>query len=90
MVKIGIPKLQKINRQAKAFHAEHGCRPRVICSSLSDIFDNAVDPEWRREPLTAITVAPYMCSQLQTKRVGNVGRMIPPTWRDGWPFPRLA
>lgn len=57
-VKGGIAKLQKINRQAEAFREEHRRWPRVFCSSLSDVFDNAVDPQWRREAFTAITAAP--------------------------------
>lgn len=85
-VKVGVAKLQKINRDADAFHAEHGRWPRVFCSSLSDIFDNSVDPAWRYEALTAITVAPFTRVQLLTKRVGNVERMVPPTWiSNGWP-----
>lgn len=85
-VKGGIAKLQKINRDAEAFHAEHGRWPRVFCSSLSDIFDNAVDSAWRYEALTAVTVAPFTRVQLLTKRVGNVERMVPPTWiSNGWP-----
>ena len=78
-------KLRKIQREAGAFHAEHGRNPRVFCSSLADVFDNAVPDEWRREFLVAITVAPNCRFQLLTKRVGNVEKMIPPTWKDGWP-----
>ncbi len=85
-VKGGIPKLRKINRDAEKFHDENGHWPRVFCSSLSDVFDNAVDPEWRREAFTAITVAPRVRIQLLTKRVGNVEKMIPDIWKsNGWP-----
>lgn len=85
-VKGGIAKLQKINREAEAFHEEHGRWPRVFCSSLSDVFDNAVDLEWRREAFVAITVAPRVRVQLLTKRIGNVEKMIPEVWKaNGWP-----
>lgn len=85
-VKGGIAKLQKINRESEAFFDEHGRHPRVFCSSLSDVFDNAVDPEWRREAFVAITVAPRVRIQLLTKRVGNVEKMIPEIWKsNGWP-----
>lgn len=35
------------NAQADAFMAQHGRRQRVFCASLADVFDNAVDPQWR-------------------------------------------
>jgi len=85
-VKGGIAKLRKINRDAEKFQADHGRWPRVFCSSLSDIFDNAVDLEWRREAFTALTVAPRIRVQLLTKRIGNVEKMIPEIWKsNGWP-----
>lgn len=85
-VKGGIAKLRKINRDAAAFKEANGHWPRVFCSSLSDVFDNAVDPEWRREAFTAITVAPRVRIQLLTKRIGNVEKMIPEIWKsNGWP-----
>ncbi|MFU1606561.1 DUF5131 family protein [Sulfitobacter pontiacus] len=88
-VKGGIAKLRKINRDADKFHAEHGHWPRVFCSSLSDIFDNAVDPAWRAEAFRKLTAATNTRPQLLTKRIGNVFQMIPPAWAStqmgGWP-----
>ena len=84
-VKGGIAKLRKINREAEAFRTKNGHRPRVFCSSLSDFFDNAVDPKWRYEALVAIRNAPNVRVQLLTKRIGNVGSMLPSSWRDNWP-----
>jgi protein gp37 len=85
-VKGGIAKLQKINRDAEAFREKHGHWPRVFCSSLSDMFDNAVDPAWRSNAFTAIDISRNTRIQLLTKRVGNVEKMVPPMWRDGgWP-----
>jgi protein gp37 len=88
-VKGGIGKLGRINRQARAFHAEHGHWPRVFCSSLSDVFDNAVDRGWRYEAFAAINLCTNTRAILLTKRIGNVFAMIPPGWASpelfGWP-----
>lgn len=84
-VKGGIAKLRKINKGACNFHAENGHWPRVFCSSLSDIFDNAVDRDWRAEAFKELTAATNTRPQLLTKRVGNVFQMIPPAWAMQWP-----
>ncbi|WP_197919346.1 phage Gp37/Gp68 family protein [Thiosulfatihalobacter marinus] len=85
-VKGGVAKLRKINRDAEKFRAENGHWPRVFCSSLSDVFDNAVDPTWRREAFAEIDNAPNTRVQMLTKRVGNVFQMVPPRWIEkGWP-----
>lgn len=88
-VKGGVQKLLNIQRKAHEFHAEHGHWPRVFCSSLSDVFDNAVDQKWRTEAFATITACPDTRVMLLTKRVGNVFQMIPPCWASpelgGWP-----
>lgn len=88
-VKGGVQKLLSIQRKAHEFHAEHGHWPRVFCSSLSDVFDNAVDQKWRTEAFATITACPDTRVMLLTKRVGNVFQMIPPRWASpelgGWP-----
>lgn len=85
-VESGIPKLRNINRKAQAFKDEHGHWPRVFCSSLSDIFDNAVSSDWRREAFAEISMAPNVRVQLLTKRIGNVERLMPASWKTiGWP-----
>lgn len=85
-VKAGIPKLRKINRGSKKFQAEHGRKPRVFFSSLSDVFDKAWLPEWRTELFSEIELATGIHAQLLTKRVGNVFQMVPPAWvNGGWP-----
>lgn len=66
------------NRDAGAFYAQHGRRQRVFCSSLADVFDNAVDPTWRRDLFDLIELTPNLDWLLLTKRIGNVVRM-PPT-----------
>ncbi|MBM2293776.1 DUF5131 family protein [Sulfitobacter pseudonitzschiae] len=82
----GIAKLRKINRGAEAFHAAHGRWPRVFCSSLSDVFDNAVDEQWRVQAFNEIELASDCRFQLLTKRVGNVEKMVRDIWDHGrWP-----
>ncbi len=79
-------KLRKIQREAMAFNDAQGRWPRVFCSSLSDVFDNAVPEAWRHEFFDALEEADSCSVQLLTKRVGNVARMIPESWgRIGWP-----
>jgi protein gp37 len=60
----------------EAFFAEHGRRQRVFCASLADVFDNAVDPQWRADLFRLIDDTPNLDWLLLTKRVGNVEAMI--------------
>lgn len=71
------------NRKAKAFKAEHGHWPRVFCASLADVFDNAVDPTWRRDLWELIRDTPDLRWILLTKRVGNIAGKLPFGWLDG-------
>ena len=59
-----------------------GVRPRVFCASLADVFDNAVDPEWRADLFKLIRSTPNLDWLLPTKRVGNVRDMLPEGWTD--------
>ncbi|WP_097198275.1 phage Gp37/Gp68 family protein [Variovorax sp. YR752] len=65
------------NAQADAFMAQHGRRQRVFCASLADVFDNAVDPQWRVDLFDLIAATPNLDWLLLTKRIGNVGNMLP-------------
>jgi protein gp37 len=58
------------------FFAKHGRRQRVFCASLADVFDNAVDPTWRRDLFDLIELTPNLDWLLLTKRVGNVAEMV--------------
>jgi protein gp37 len=58
------------------FFAEHGRRQRVFCASLADVFDNAVDPAWRRDLFALIAQTQNLDWLLLTKRIGNASRMI--------------
>lgn len=67
----------KWNAQAEAFAEQHGRRQRVFCASLADVFDNAVDPQWRTDLFELILATPNLDWLLLTKRIGNVGNMLP-------------
>ncbi|MCR6672179.1 phage Gp37/Gp68 family protein [Devosia ginsengisoli] len=69
-------------RQAAAFHAEHGRRRRVFCASLADVFDNQVPAEWRANLWALILVTPDLDWLLLTKRPQNIGKMLPAFWDD--------
>jgi len=63
--------------QHEAFAAQHGRRRRVFCASLADVFDNAVPQEWRDDLFELIRATPNLDWLLLTKRIGNVGNMLP-------------
>ncbi|WP_186183103.1 phage Gp37/Gp68 family protein [Burkholderia gladioli] len=64
------------NAKHEQFFAAHGRRQRVFCSSLADVFDNAVDPAWRVDLFQLIADTPNLDWLLLTKRIGNVRSMI--------------
>ena len=64
------------NAQADAFMDQHGRRQRVFCASLADVFDNAVDPQWRADLFKLIAETPNLDWLLLTKRIGNVRCML--------------
>ncbi|MGF6547187.1 protein gp37 [Paraburkholderia youngii] len=63
------------NAQHDEFFAKHGRRQRVFCASLADVFDNEVDPLWRRDLFELIERTPDLDWLLLTKRIGNVSDM---------------
>lgn len=69
------------DREAQA----SGTRPRVFCASLADVFDNAVDPQWRANLFNLIQATPNLDWLLLTKRPGNIRGMLPLDWGKGWP-----
>lgn len=54
-------------------------RPFVFCASLADVFDNEVDPVWRRDLFKLIEETPSLVWLLLTKRIGNVLKMTDPS-----------
>lgn len=59
------------NRKAAA----SGEQRFVFCASLADVFDNEVDPQWRRDLFALIEETPALTWLLLTKRIGNAGAM---------------
>ncbi len=55
-------------------------RPRVFCSSLADVFDNQVEPQWRSDLWQLICDTPELDWLLLTKRPENISRMLPRSW----------
>lgn len=66
----------KWNRDADAFLAKKGHRPRVFCASLGDVFDNEVPDEWREELFELIRNTPNLDWLLLTKRPQNIIKMV--------------
>jgi protein gp37 len=64
------------NKHFAAFQAKHGHRQRVFCASLADVFDNQVDPQWRKDLWDLIWVTPKLDWLLLTKRPENIEKMI--------------
>lgn len=78
-------KPKKWNAAHDEFFAKHGRRQRVFCSSLADVFDNAVDPAWRAGLFDTIAQTPNLDWLLLTKRIGNVQRLSQEAFdRLGW------
>jgi protein gp37 len=75
---------RKWERQAEQFFAEHGRRRRVFCASLADVFDNEVPDEWRIDLFALIRDTPSLDWLLLTKRIGNVAKMLPADWGNGY------
>lgn len=71
------------NRRAE----QAGKRMRVFCASMADVFDNNPGLDEERDKLwTLIHKTPHLDWQILTKRVGNIARMVPPSWLK-WHWP---
>lgn len=66
----------KWNARHAEFFVANGRRQRVFCESLADVFDNAIDPAWRRDLFDLIVDTPNLDWLLLTKRIGNVQQMV--------------
>src|SRR3990167_9552636 len=71
----------KWNRKAE----QKGVRYRVFCASMADVFDNAVEDKWRVRLFELFKATPHLDWLLLTKRIGNVPKMLPADWGDGYP-----
>lgn len=70
----------KWNREA----GERGIRIRVFGGSLCDPFDNAAPAEWRADYWKTIKATPNLDWIIVTKRAGNIAKMLPADWGDGY------
>lgn len=59
-------------------------RPRVFCASMADVFDKNAPTGARERLWRLIAAIPGMDWLLLTKRIGNVPRMLPVDWGNGW------
>ncbi|WP_186033453.1 phage Gp37/Gp68 family protein [Burkholderia gladioli] len=73
------------NAKHEEFFAANGRRQRVFCSSLADVFDNAVPAIWRRDLGALIESTPNLDWLLLTKRIGNAGAMLVDMFPGGMP-----
>ncbi len=64
-----------LHAQAFRFHRTHGRKRRVFIQSMSDFFDNEIEPSWRETAWRDIRRADGLEIQLLTKRIGNVAKM---------------
>lgn len=69
-------------RKAGEFFAQHGRRRRVFVSSMSDFYDNQVDPQWRADAWDVIRQCPDLDWLILTKRPQNIRKMLPPFWDE--------
>lgn len=71
------------------YAAGAGVQLRVFCASLADVFDNAVDDQWRQDLAALIIQTPSLLWMLLTKRIGNARRFLESMFPDGVP-PNVA
>lgn len=86
-VKAGAIVVRKKQREAAAFIAEHGRKPRIFVNSLSDFGDNhkSILPEWREAVWQLARECPDVILMILTKRPQNLPRYLPADWGDGYP-----
>ena len=71
----------KWNKEAEAA----GERVEVFCASMADVFDNRVPKAWRVDLWALIKATPWLNWIIVTKRAGNIIKMLPEDWGDGYP-----
>jgi protein gp37 len=65
--------------------AAAGCRRRVFCASMADVFDNKADPALRDRLWRLIRRTRHLDWLLLTKRIANAPAMLPDDWGGGYP-----
>lgn len=69
------------NRKAAAEQAiDPNAQWRVFCASMADVFDKAVPQDVRERLWDLIDATPNLTWLILTKRIGNLGGMIPDRW----------
>ena len=63
---------------------KQGKRIKVFAASMSDIFDDEVDPQWRIDFWNLVRQTPNLDWQVLTKRPQNIQEMLPSDWGNGW------
>lgn len=71
----------KWDRLAAAAGEQH----KVFTLSLGDFFDNKADPAWRADAWKVMKATPNLIWLILTKRPGNIPKMLPEDWGDGYP-----
>ena len=64
---------------------QDGQRRKVFSASMADIFDNRVPPQWRDDVWALVRETPNLDWIILTKRIGNVPKMLPADWDQGYP-----
>jgi protein gp37 len=78
--------LEPLKWDIKALRMGNVTRPRVFCNSMADVFDNHEGVVLARERLWRLIRATQGLDWLiLTKRIGNVHKMLPHDWEDGYP-----
>lgn len=72
------------NQAHADFFRRHGRRRRVFSASMSDVFDKDAPPGERDRLWSLIRSTPHLVWQILTKRIGNVPRMLPADWGEGY------
>lgn len=68
------------DRRAK----KNGIRIKVFAASMSDVFDDEVNPSWRSDFWNVVRDTSSLDWQVLTKRPQNILGMLPSDWGDGW------
>ena len=75
----------KVRAWNKAAEAA-GVPAKVFCNSLSDFFDNEIDPSWREDAWADMRATPWLRWIVLTKRPPNIKKMLPKDWGErGYP-----
>lgn len=72
----------KWNDKADDFYKKNGRKRRVFCASMSDVFDNKWEDEWRHDLWALIRKCSNMNWLLLTKRPQNIEKMKPDFWDE--------